>query len=296
MKSIKIIISTILLSLFFVACTTEDKADGYGNFEATEIIVSAEANGRLEYLDIKEGQQVKKGEIIGLIDTLQLYLNKQQLLAVKETIASKSGGVWSQVEVLNEELKSTKLEQARLQNMFADNAATQQQIDQMNSRVDVLKKQIRNVESKNAPIINEGKAVAAQVAQIEEQIAKSKVANPINGTVLLKYTEPGEVVSFGKPLYKIADLNIMELRVYISETQLSNIKIGQPVIVKVDSGDGTKAYEGKISWISSVAEFTPKIIQTKEERVNLVYAVKILVENDGSLKIGMPAEMWLEKE
>src|SRR5699024_1035953 len=179
---------------------------------------------------------------------------------------SKSGGVWSQVEVLNEELKSTKLEQVRLQNMFADNAATQQQIDQMNSRVDVLKKQIRNVESKNAPIINEGKAVAAQVAQIEEQIAKSKVANPINGTVLLKYAEPGEVVSFGKPLYKIADLNIMELRVYISETQLSNIKIGQPVIVKVDSGDGTKAYEGKISWISSVAEFTPKIIQTKEER------------------------------
>ena len=296
MESIKINISTVLISLFLIACSTEEKADGYGNFEAKEITVSAEANGRLEFLDIEEGQLVKKGEVLGLVDTLQLYLNKQHLLAVKQTIASKSGGVWSQVEVLNEELKSAKIEQARLQNMFADNAATQQQIDQMNSRVDVLKKQIRNVESKNAPIINEGKAVAAQVAQIEEQIAKSKISNPITGTVLLKYAEPGEVVSFGKPLYKIADLNTMELRVYISETQLSTIAIGQEVVVKVDSSDGMKAYEGKISWISSVAEFTPKIIQTKEERVNLVYAVKILVENDGSLKIGMPAEMWLKKE
>ncbi|HLS12413.1 MAG TPA: HlyD family efflux transporter periplasmic adaptor subunit [Flavobacteriaceae bacterium] len=296
MKNIKTIISTVLFSLFLLACATEEKADGYGNFEATEITVSSEANGKLELLQIEEGQQVKKGEVLGLVDTLQLYLNKLQLLAVKETIASKSGGVWSQVEVLNEELKSAKIEQARLQNMFADNAATQQQIDQANSRVDVLKKQIRNVESNNTPIINEGKAVAAQVAQIEEQLAKSKITNPINGTVLIKYAEPGEVVSFGKPLYKIADLNTMELRVYISETQLSDIEIGQEVIVKVDVKDTMKDYKGKVSWISSVAEFTPKIIQTKEERVNLVYAVKILVENDGGLKIGMPAEMWLANE
>lgn len=159
-----------------------------------------------------------------------------------------------------------------------------------------MKKQIRNVESNNTPIINEGKAVAAQVAQIEEQLAKSKITNPINGTVLIKYAEPGEVVSFGKPLYKIADLNTMELRVYISETQLSDIEIGQEVIVKVYVKDTMKDYKGKVSWISSVAEFTPKIIQTKEERVNLVYAVKILVENDGGLKIGMPAEMRLANE
>lgn len=293
MRNIKTLISASVLSLLLLACATEEKADGYGNFEATEIKVSAEANGKLEYLNIVEGDYLKKGQVIGLVDTLQLYLNKQQLLAAKATVASKSGGVLSQVEVLREELKSARIEQERLQNMFADKAATQQQIDQTNSRVDVLKKQIKNVESQNAPIVNEGKAIDAQVAQIEEQLKKSEVTNPIDGTVLSKYAEPGEITSFGKPLYKIADLNTMELRVYISEIQLSNIKIGQVVTVKIDSGEAMKDYEGKISWIASVAEFTPKIIQTKEERVNLVYAVKILVENDGSLKIGMPAEMWI---
>ena len=293
MRNIKIWISTSVLSLLLFACTTEEKADGYGNFEATEIKVSAEANGKLEYLNVAEGEVVQKGQVMGLVDTLQLYLSKQQLLAAKATVASKSGGVLSQVEVLREELKSARIEQERLQNMFTDKAATQQQIDQVNSRVDVLGKQIKNVESQNAPIVNEGKAIDAQVAQIDEQLRKSEITNPISGTVLSKYAEPGEIVSFGKPLYKIADLNTMELRVYISETQLSNIEIGQVVTVKIDSGDTMKEYEGKISWIASAAEFTPKIIQTKEERVNLVYAVKILVENDGSLKIGMPAEMWI---
>lgn len=294
MKNIKTISATILFSLFLLACATEEKADGYGNFEATEITISAEANGKLAFLHVEEGQQVKMGEVIGLVDTLQLYLNKQQLLAVKKTIASKSGGVWTQVQVLEEELKSAKIEQERVQNMFDDNAATQQQLDQANTRVDVLKKKIKSVESQNVPIINEGKAVEAQVAQVEEQLAKSIITNPINGTVLIKYAEPGEVVAFGKPLYKIADLSTMELRAYISETQLSDIKIGQDVIVKVDAKDEMKDYNGKISWISSVAEFTPKIIQTKEERVNLVYAVKVQVTNDGGLKIGMPAELWID--
>lgn len=294
MKNIKTISATILFSLFLLACATEEKADGYGNFEATEITISAEANGKLAFLHVEEGQQVKMGEVIGLVDTLQLYLNKQQLLAVKKTIASKSGGVWTQVQVLEEELKSAKIEQERVQNMFDDNAATQQQLDQANTRVDVLKKKIKSVESQNAPIINEGKAVEAQVAQVEEQLAKSIITNPIKGTVLIKYAEPGEVVAFGKPLYKIADLSTMELRAYISETQLSDIKIGQDVIVKVDAKNEMKDYNGKISWISSVAEFTPKIIQTKEERVNLVYAVKVQVTNDGGLKIGMPAELWID--
>lgn len=293
MKHIKIIISAISLSLFLVACASEEKADGYGNFEATEVKISAQANGELEYLNIDEGEFVQKEQVVGLVDTLQLYLTKQQLLAAKATVISKAGGVVSQVQVLREELKSARIEQERLQNMFADKAATQQQIDQINSRVDVLTKQIKNVESQNAPIINEGKTIDAQVAQVEEQIRKSKVTNPINGTVLSKYAEPGEIVSFGKPLYKIADLSTMELRVYISETQLSNIEIGQVVTVKIDSGETMKEYEGKISWIASEAEFTPKIIQTKEERINLVYAIKILVKNDGALKIGMPAEMWL---
>lgn len=295
MKQIITVISLSLLSLLF-ACSTEQKADGYGNFEATEIRVSAEANGKLQSFFVEEGRRVEKGQVLGLVDTLQLYLKKQQLLATKATVASKSGGVLSQIEVLRAELQNAKTEQRRLQNMFDDKAATQQQLDQVNSRVRVIHKQIENVESQNAPIVQEGKAIDAQIALIEDQLAKSHIINPISGTVLSKYAEPGEIVSFGKPLYKIADLNTMELRVYISESQLSNIKIGQKVTVKVDSGDTMKDYEGIVNWISSSAEFTPKIIQTKEERVNLVYAVKVSVENDGSLKIGMPAEMWIDGE
>ena len=292
MKTIKTIISISFLSLL-LACNNEEKADGYGNFEATEITVSAEAKGRLQFLKVEEGQLLKKGETLGLIDTLQLFLTKQQLLAKKATIASKSGGVLTQIDVLKEELKNAKTEQQRVQNMFSENAATEQQLDRANSQVEVLQKKIKNVESQNAPIVQEGKAIDAQIDQIEDQITKSKITNPISGIVLTKYAEPGEIASFGKPLYKIADLSQMELRVYISETQLSNIKIGQEVTVKVDSGNGMKEYKGEINWISSTAEFTPKIIQTKEERVNLVYAVKVVVENDGSLKIGMPGEMWM---
>ncbi|KXO01194.1 ABC transporter [Aequorivita aquimaris] len=293
MKNIKTMVLAGLVGSLF-SCSNGEKADGYGNFEATEITISSEANGKLEYLNVEEGQVLEKGTAVGLVDTLQLYLNKQQLLAQKETVASKSGGVWSQVSVLNEQLQTAKTEQERIQNMFAENAATKRQLDQANSQVDVLKKQIQNVETQNAPIVNEVKSIDAKVAQIEEQIAKSKITNPIKGTVLTKYAEPGEIVSFGKPLYKIADLEEMTLRVYVSETQLPNIKIGQEIKVKIDSGEEMKDYQGTISWISASAEFTPKIIQTKEERVNLVYAVKVTVKNDGSLKIGMPAEMWID--
>lgn len=293
MKKQYILIATFLLGTL-LSCSNGEKADGYGNFEATEIIVSSEANGKLEFLNLEEGQIIEKGAVIALVDTLQLYLNKQQMLASKETVASKSGGVWSQVSVLNEQLQTAKLEQQRIQKMFADKAATQRQLDVANSQADVLKKQIQSVETQNAPIVNEVKAIEAKVAQINDQIAKSKITNPISGTVLTKFAEPGEIVSFGKPLYKIANMDEMTLRVYISETQLANIKIGQQVTVKIDSGEEMKDYEGSISWISASAEFTPKIIQTKEERVNLVYAVKVNVKNDGSLKIGMPAEMWIQ--
>ncbi|MBK5214378.1 MAG: HlyD family efflux transporter periplasmic adaptor subunit [Flavobacteriaceae bacterium] len=294
MKNIKILFLAGLAGSLF-SCSNGEKADGYGNFEATEITISSEANGKLEFLNLEEGLVLEKGVIVGLVDTVQPYLNKQQLLASKETVASKSGGVWSQVSVLNQQLQTAKTEQERIQNMFAENAATQRQLDQANSQVDVLKKQIQNVETQNAPIVNEVKSIDAKVAQIEEQIAKSKITNPIKGTVLTKYAEPGEIVSFGKPLYKIADLEEMTLRVYVSETQLPNIKIGQQVTVKIDSGEAMKDYNGTISWISASAEFTPKIIQTKEERVNLVYAVKVTVKNDSSLKIGMPAEMWISE-
>lgn len=292
MKNIKILFLAGLIGSLY-SCSNGEKADGYGNFEATEITISSEANGKLEFLNLEEGQTLEKGAVVALVDTFQLYLNKQQLLASMETVASKSGGVWSQVNVLKQQLQTAKTEQERIQKMFAENAATQRQLDLANNQADVLKKQIQNVETQNAPIVNEVKTIEAKVAQINDQIAKSKITNPITGTVLTKYAEPSEVVFFGKPLYKIANMEEMTLRVYVSETQLPSIKIGQQVTVKIDSGQEMKDYEGVISWISSAAEFTPKIIQTKEERVNLVYAVKVIVKNDGSLKIGMPAEMWI---
>jgi HlyD family secretion protein len=187
-----------------------------------------------------------------------------------------------------------QIEKNRIHNMFAENAATKRQVDEIDGRVNVLQEQIKSVETQNAPIINEIESVDVQIQKINDQIQKSKIINPIQGTVLVNYAEPNEVTSFGKPIYKIADISEMTLRVYISENQLASVKIGQKVNVKIDSSKDSKSYSGTISWIAAEAEFTPKIVQTKEERVNLVYAVKVLVKNDGSLKIGMPGELWLK--
>ncbi|CAM4120754.1 HlyD family secretion protein [Gillisia limnaea] len=292
MRKLLILVSVVVFGSF-ISCGNDEKADGYGNFEATEIMVSAEANGKIEFLDLEEGVILEKNQNVGLIDTTQLYLNKQRAIASLKTIESRSGNVLSQIAVLDEELKTARSEKDRIQNMFSENAATQRQVDQAVGKVNVINQQIKSVGTQNAPIVNEVKSTEVQIKIIEDQIQKSKIINPVKGTVLSKYAEPGEITSFGKPLYKIADLSTMQLRTYISESQLAGIKIGQEVTVKIDDGDTMKSYKGKISWIASEAEFTPKIIQTKEERVALVYAVKIDVKNDGSLKIGMPAEMWV---
>ena len=272
----------------------KDKADGYGNFEATEVTISAEANGKIEYLKLEEGDILEPNIQVGLIDTTQLYFNKQQLIASKSTVYSKSTNVLSQIKVLQEQLKTAKIEKNRVQNMFIENAATKRQVDEIDGKVKVIIEQIKSVETQNEPIINEVKSIDVQIQKMNDQIQKSKIINPIKGTVLVKYAEPNEVTAFGKPIYKIADMSEMTLRVYISETQLSSIKVGQNVTVKIDADAAMKPYQGTISWIASSAEFTPKIIQTKEERVNLVYAVKVNVKNDGTLKIGMPAEMWIK--
>jgi HlyD family secretion protein len=284
----------ILIITGFASCNkSNDEADAFGNFEATEITISSEANGKIEFLKLEEGDILEEKTLVGLIDTVQLYLNKQQLIASKNTIYSKSTNVLSQRNVLNEQLKTTLIEQKRIQSMFAESAATKRQVDEVNGKVNVLQQQMKSVETQNAPIINEVKAIEVQIEKINDQLKKSKIINPIKGTVLAKYAEPNEITAFGKPLYKIADLNEMTLRVYFSETQLASIKVGQAVNILIDDKVSTKSFKGKISWISSSAEFTPKIIQTKEERVNLVYAVKVMVKNDGSLKIGMPAEVKL---
>ena len=285
-------IATLIILIGFISCNKDnEKADGYGNFEATEITVSAEANGKLLSFNVEEGNQLEANTPIGLIDTTQLYLSKMQLIASQKTIASKSENVLSQNNVLQEQLKTALIEQKRIQNMFAEAAATQRQLDEVNGKVNVLKQQMNSTKTQNAPIDNEAKSIAVQIKKIEDQIEKSKIINPVKGTVLAKYAEPNEITAFGKPLYKIADISEMTLRVYVSETQLPQLKIGQKVTVKIDTENKMKNYEGTVSWISASAEFTPKIIQTKEERVNLVYAIKITVKNDGALKIGMSAEM-----
>ena len=294
MKITKIIIGTLLLASTLISCNNgNDKADGYGNFEATETIVSSESNGKLLKFTVEEGQQLKQNKIVGLVDTIPLSLKRVQLIASKEIIRSKSKGVLSQISVLNAQLTTAMISKNRIENLLKANAGTQKQLDDISGKVATLKQQINSIKTQNIAVLNELKSSNAQIAQLENLIKESIITNPINGTVLVKYAEPYEITSFGKPLYKIANLSSLELRVYISETQLPEIKIGQKVTVKIDTGSTTKNYDGIITWIASEAEFTPKIIQTKEERVNLVYAVKVTVKNDGRLKIGMPAEMWL---
>ena len=292
MKNISLIIA-LAIGLFSCSKNSE-KADGYGNFEATEVTVSAEANGKIEFLDIQEGDLVEAKKQVGLIDTIQLYLTKQQLLASKNTVSSKSANVLSQKSVLLQQLKTVKLEKERIRGMYDENAATKRQVDEIDGKVAVIEAQVNAVGTQNAPIISDLKSIDVQIEKINDQIQKSKIVNPIPGTILSKYAESGEVTAFGKPLYKIANISDMTLRIFVSETQLQQIKIGQEVIIKIDAENEMKSFKGAISWIASQAEFTPKIIQTKEERINLVYAVKVKVKNDGSLKIGMPAEMWIK--
>ncbi|KAA3622311.1 MAG: HlyD family efflux transporter periplasmic adaptor subunit [Flavobacterium sp.] len=294
MKNMKIIIMVLASVSLLIACSdNSNKADGYGNFESTEITVSAENTGKLKSFTIDEGAIIMPDEIVGYIDTIPLHLKKEQLLVQKEVINAKSKGVLSQIQVLQAKLKTANTNKTRIENLIKDNAGTQKQLDDIDGEIAVLNNSIRSIEIQNAPVVNELKSIDVQLEQLNDQIEKCRISNPIHGTVLSKYTEPNEIVTYGKPLYRIADLSTMELRVYVSETQLANVSIGQTVTVKIDEQEGMKTYEGKISWIASEAEFTPKIIQTKEERVALVYALKVLVQNDGSLKIGMPAEMWL---
>ena len=291
----KKIIVLILIITGVISCNTNnEKADGYGNFEATEITVSSEANGKIELLNLEEGDLIEFQKQVGLVDTLQLYLSKQQLIASKTTVSSKSMNVLSQKNVLIAQLKTTEIEKNRIHNMFSENAATKRQVDEIDGKVKVIEEQIKSVGTQNAPIISDLKSIDVQIQKIDDQLQKCKIINPIQGTVLTKYAEAGEITAFGKPLYKIANILEMTLRVFVSEKQLPQMKIGQEVFVKIDGLNEMKSYEGTISWIASQAEFTPKIIQTKEERVNLVYAVKVKVKNDGSLKIGMPAEMWIK--
>lgn len=282
----------ILAAIVWAGCSGRDgKSDAYGNFESTEILISAEASGRLLFLKVSEGMSVDSGSIVGCIDTVQLHLKRGQLIASRQAVSSRVANILAQIGVLREQKRVAETEKARVETLFKENAATQKQLDDVSGQVSVLEKQMESIETQNAGVLAEVRSLDAQIEQINDQIRRSVIVNPVTGTVLTKYVEPFEILSYGKPLYKVADLKTMYLRVYVSGGQLPSVKIGQSAEVLFDRDTkGMEALNGDVSWVSSKAEFTPKIIQTKEERVNMVYAVKIRVVNDGRLKIGMPGE------
>ncbi len=286
-----------LLIYIVSSCTSgSSDSDATGNFETDEVIISSEANGKILKLSIQEGQTLQADQVVGYVDTIQLSLKKKQIQYSIQALLAKRSNAPIQLSSLQEQLATAIREKNRIESLLKDNAATQKQLDDANTQVDVLQKQIAALNSTltitNSSLSSETLPLKAQLDQLQDQIKKSIVVNPINGTVLTQYTLQNELVGSGKALYKIADLSTLTLRAYVSGNQLPGIKIGQNVKVNVDAAEGKyKSYEGTITWVSDKAEFTPKTIQTKDERANLVYAIKIKVKNDGYLKIGMYGEV-----
>lgn len=266
--------------------------DATGTFEATEVIVSAEAAGKLLNLDIEEGKRLQTGEEIGLVDTLQLYLKKLQLEANMKSVESQRPDLAKQIAATKQQIATAEREKKRVENLLTAGAANQKQLDDWDAQVKLLERQLAAQESSllnsTNSLTEQGNSVTIQVAQVKDQLNKCHIQSPIEGTVLAKYAEAGELAAVGKPLFKVAEIGRMYLRAYITSEQLSQVKLGDKVTVYSDYGNSEqKAYTGVITWISERSEFTPKTILTKNERANLVYAVKIAVENDGALKIGM---------
>lgn len=306
----------LLIMLSLIACTETDlKSDAYGNFEAVETIVSAQATGALVSFLIEEGQTLQAGQAVGQIDTDQLLLRRAQLLANKRAVSIRTPDITTQlayfddqIAVQEQQLKNLQREKIRTKNLLEAGAVPAKQLDDIVAQMDIINRQIALIRQQRvaqASALNTQRSgigadaapLDEQVKQIDDQIKKSAVVNPLAGTVTVKFVEPGEVVSYGKSLYKVADLGTITLRAYVAGDQLVNVNVGQRVQVLVDAPNNTmKPYEGTVEFISSKAEFTPKVIQTKEERVNLVYALKIRVKNDGSLKIGMPGEVQFNRK
>jgi HlyD family secretion protein len=290
---------TSLFLLLLWSCNKKQQPyDAFGTFEGVETIVSSEATGNILSLDIEEGMILEKGTIIGYIDSIQLTLKKKQLQAQINAILSKKPNASLQLSALNEQLKQAKREQTRFENLYKSNAATRKQVDDLNSQVAIITQQILALESTLNTTVSslneETIPLTVQMEITEDLLSKCRIINPVTGTVLTKYAISNEVIASGKPLYKIADLSQIILRAYITGDQFSQIKNGQKVKVFVDDVDGKyRQYTGVVEWVSDKAEFTPKTIQTKDERANLVYAVKIKVPNDGLLKIGMYGEVKL---
>ena len=275
--------------------------DATGTFEATEVIVSAEAAGKLLQLEVEEGTRLKAGEEVGLVDTVQLYLKKLQLEANMKSVESQRPDLAKQIAATKQQITTAQREKKRVENLLAAGAANQKQLDDWDAQVTLLQRQLIAQESSLMKSTNslteQGNSVGIQVAQVEDQLNKCHIQSPIEGTVLAKYAEAGELASVGKPLFKVGEVDRMYLRAYVTSEQLSQVKLGDKVTVYSDYGNSEqKAYPGVVTWISDRSEFTPKTILTKNERANLVYTVKIAVKNDGSLKIGMYGGVVWKKE
>lgn len=299
------------------ACNRDNKkTDATGSFEADEIIVSAETTGKIMSFLVDEGEQLDSNTIVGKIDKESIQLQKEQIQASIEALNEKTADAGPQVRMLQgqlavqrQQLEGLLKDQERIQNLYKADAATGKQLDDINNQTSALRRQMEvtrrqiavqqnTVYTQNRGILSEKKPLAKKVEQLNEQLSDADIINPVSGTVLIKYAEAGEMIAAGKPLYKIANLTELNLRAYLTGDQFSKLKLGDRVKVKVDYGkEDYKEYDGVVTWISGKAEFTPKTIQTKEERANLVYASKIKVKNDGFLKIGMYGEVeFLNKE
>lgn len=290
-------ISIIATALALTACgNSKNDFDATGTFEATEVTVSSEQNGKLLSLNISEGDRVAEGQEVGLTDTIQLYLHARQIGATKIVYATQRPDTEKQVAAIRQQLTKAEQEYNRFNGLWQDGAANRKQVDDAKSQVDVLRKQLdaqlstlkNSTQSLNAQM----ETADVQCLQVADQLRKCHITSPISGVVLSKYAEAGEFAVVGKPLFKVADLYNMYLRAYVTSAQLSNVKIGQDVKVYADFGSGDrKEYDGKVTWISAKSEFTPKTILTDDERADIVYAVKIAVKNDGYVKIGMYGEV-----
>ena len=312
MQTIKFI-SAIFLFTILTGCNNgESNHDASGTFEAEEVIVSSELPGKLLSFNVQEGQVIAKDSIVCFVDAKNISLQQEQVEANIRSLNEKTANVKPQIQLLQDQIavqqsQITNLqhEKARIENLIKADAATGKQLDDINAQIDVAYKQLAvtqqqinvqkgNISTQNRSILSEADPLKKRVAQLQDQAQRANIINPVGGTVITKFAEQGEFISTGKALYKIADLSYLNLRAYLTGTQLPQIKLGQIVKVMIDEGAKKyKEYSGTITWVSDKAEFTPKTIQTKEERANLVYAIKVKVKNDGYLKIGMYGEVKL---
>jgi HlyD family secretion protein len=284
----------LLLGTAALASCGRDDVDGYGNFEATEVTVAAEVGGRLLSLNLEEGDRVKKGVMLGSVDTVPLLLERQTLMAKRAAGASRAREATANIAAMDVQLAIADRELARTERLLKQAAATAQQGDKAEREARMAREQLAGARAARSTAAQEVAALDAQVAQLDDRLARSRIVSPQDGTVLVRYVEPGEYIQSGQPLFKLASLDSLTFRAYVSQAQLTQLKLGQAVKVGVDRADSIATLPGRITWIASAAEFTPTPIQTRDERADQVYAVKVAVANeDGALRIGMPGELVL---